>query len=264
VKIHVFSEVLDKINWCKVLYPANKDEIKEVKKSIREYIWRIMEEKNIARFPRPVYGRIPNFIGAEQAAEKVFKTSVWKKAEVIKANPDSPQQPLRARALIEGKMLVMASPRLKKGFILLDPRKIPTSRLTYASTIRGAFIYGKIVSLKEIPPVDLVVTGCVAVDLAGNRLGKGGGYAELEYAILRELELINENTPVVTTIHDIQIVEKIPREPHDLTVDIIATPTKLIHVNPRPPKPTGIIWELLGDKIELDVIKELRRIKYSK
>jgi len=38
------------------------------KDQIRKQIWYLMEERNIARFPRPLHGRIPNFIGAEQAA----------------------------------------------------------------------------------------------------------------------------------------------------------------------------------------------------
>ncbi len=233
---------------------------KDLKKSIREKIWRIMEERNIARFPRPVYGRIPNFQGADKAAEKIFRLKEWRNAEVIKANPDSPQKPVRYRALIDGKTLVMASPRLKQGFILLDPKYIPSSKYSFASTIRGAFIYGKHIRLEQIPYIDFIITGCVAVDLKGNRLGKGGGYAELEYAILRELGVIDENVLVATTVHDIQIVDHIPREEHDLTVDVIATPTKLYRIEPRPFKPNKIYWELLGDKADLDIFKELRKI----
>ena len=35
----------------------------------------------------------------------------------------------------------------------------------------------------ELAPVDLVVTGCVAVGVDGARLGKGGGFADLEFAL---------------------------------------------------------------------------------
>lgn len=241
----------------------NKD-IKELKQKIREHIWNLLETRNIAKFPRPVYNRIPNFQGAEEAAEKLFKTNIWFKSSAVKVNPDSPQRIIRYRALIEGKVVVMASPRLKQGFILLDPVTIPYNKYSYASTITGAFKYGKLVSLKQIPKIDLVVTGCVAVDLKGNRIGKGGGYGELEYAILRELDLINNNTPVATTVHDLQIIDSVPREEYDLAVDIIATPTKLYHIEPRPSKPRGIFWDKLGDKAELSVIKELRRILIEK
>ena len=153
----------------------------------------------------------------------------------------------------------MASPKLREGFLLLDPSKIPSSKYAYASTIRGAFIYGKKISLKDIPNVDLVITGSVAVDRKGGRIGKGGGYAELEYAILREIGSVTERTPVITTVHDIQIVDHVPLEPHDLTVDYIGTPKRLYKITPRPPKPKGIYWELLGDKIKLRVIQELRQ-----
>lgn len=234
--------------------------VKELKRAIREKIWNLLENKDIARFPRPVYNRIPNFQGAEKAAEKLFKTNTWIESSVVKINPDSPQRFVRYRALIDNKLVIMASPKLRQGFVLLDPRSIPSSKYSNASTITGALKYGKFISLKQLPKVDFVVTGCVAVDLKGNRVGKGGGYGELEYAILREIGSIDETTPVATTIHDLQIVDNIPRERHDLTVDIIATPTKLIYVNPRPVKPKGIYWDILGDKAELLVIKELKTI----
>ncbi len=233
--------------------------IKEEKQRIRKMIWDLMEKYNIARFPRPVHGRIPNFVGAELAAERITSLDIWVNANVVKANPDSPQKPLRYRALCDGKILVMASPKLREGFLLLDPSKIPSSKYAYASTIRGSFIYGRKISLKDIPSVDLVITGSVAVDRKGGRIGKGGGYAELEYAILREIGSITEQTPVVTTVHDIQIVDHIPLEPHDLTVDYIGTPKRLYKITPRPPKPKGIYWELLEDKIKLKVIQELKQ-----
>lgn len=235
-------------------------DIKEEKQRLRQQIWELMEKLNIARFPRPVYGRIPNFVGAEKAAARALFLREWRRACVIKANPDSPQRPLREQALREGKTVIMATPRLRQGFLLLDPKTIPSDKIRFASTIKGAFRYGRLVRLAEIPKIDLVVTGCVAVDHRGNRLGKGGGYAEIEYAILREIDALDEKTPVLTTIHDIQLVDYVPREKYDLTVDIIITPTKTIYVEPRPPKPAGIYWDLLGDKKELPIIKELRAL----
>ncbi len=235
--------------------------IKDEKMEIRRRIWDLMEKLDVARFPRPVHGRIPNFVGAEAAAEKIVGLREWAEARVVKANPDSPQKPLRYKALAEGKLLVMATPRLRSGFLLIDPRLVPRGRLGYAATIKGAFRYGRRVSLREIPPVDLIVTGCVAVDKRGARLGKGGGYAELEYAILRELGLVDDDTPIVTTIHDVQLVDYIPLEPHDLTIDVAATPTRIIYFRGLRQRPGGIIWEILGDKAGLSVFEELKRIR---
>ncbi len=236
----------------------------EEKRRIRERIWRLLEEKDVAAFPRPVYGRIPNFKGAERAAERLFSTREWREARIVKVNPDAPQRPVRLRALMEGKILVMATPRMREGFLLLDPRLIPPRFYREASTIRGAFRWGRRLSIDELRRlrIDLIVTGSVAVDRSGGRLGKGEGYAELEYAVLRELGAVDEDTPVATTVHDLQVVEKVPRGEHDLTVDIIATPTRLYRVEPRPPKPRGIIWEKLPEEKlkEIPLLRELRKL----
>lgn len=242
----------------------DREYVKHVKNEIRQRIWRLLEELNIADFPRPVYGRIPNFKGSNVAAQRISLLGEWIKAEVVKSNPDSPQYHIRLRALFEEKVLLMATPRLRSGFILLKPSLIPKSRLHTAVTIQGSFKYGKLVRLSEIPPIDLVVTGCVAVDKYGVRLGKGGGFSELEYGILRELGLINEKTPIVTTIHDVQVVDdKIPLEIHDLTIDYYATPTVLMKIeNPVRHRPRGIYWEILSDSLrELGVIRELIELK---
>ena len=238
-------------------------DVREEKRRIRERIWRLLEEKNVAAFPRPVYGRIPNFKGAEVAAERLFATREWREARIVKVNPDAPQRPVRLRALMEGKLLVMATPRMREGFLLLDPRLIPPRYYRDASTIRGAFRWGRRLTLDELEKlhIDLIVTGSVAVDRSGGRLGKGEGYAELEYAVLRELGAVDEKTPVATTVHDLQVVDRVPREEHDLTVDIIATPTRLYRVEPRPPKPRGILWDRLPrEKLEeIPLLRELQR-----
>jgi len=198
--------------------------VKEEKKRLREEIWRQMQEKGIAKFPLPCYGRIPNFYGAEKAAENLKKLEEWKKARIIFANPDSPQKKIRENALKEGKTVIMASPRLKHGFIIVRPEKV-LGKERFAATIRGAFTYGE--KTTSIPKPDLVIAGSVAVDLQGHRLGKGGGYGD------RELKMIRENfgkVLVVTTVHDVQVVDYVPNEPHDEKVDLIVTPSRTIRV----------------------------------
>ena len=239
---------------------------KEVKASIRQRIWKLLEEQNIARFPRPVYGRIPNFAGAREAAMNLAKTRVWKEARIVKVNPDSPQKWIRLMALRQGKLLVMATPRIREGFIVLDPSKIPSFLYEKAATIRGAFQLGRKIGLdelRELGGIDLIVTGSVAVDQQGHRIGKGEGYAELEYAILRELGLVSDDTPIATTVHDIQIVEQIPREPYDLVVDYIATPTRTIETRSGEKKPPGILWDILPcEKMrEIPILIELAKRK---
>ncbi|RLG18328.1 hypothetical protein DRN63_01625 [Nanoarchaeota archaeon] len=90
--------------------------------------------------------------------------------------------------------------------------------------MKGAFKYGK--ALEELIKPDLIVTGCVAVDPKSfYRLGKGGGYGDKE---IREVLEKFGRVPVITTVHDLQLVEGIPHEEHDEKVDIIVTPTKVL------------------------------------
>ncbi len=187
-------------------------------------IWKLMEQKGIATFPKPVYHRIPNFIGAEKAAQILRNLPEYKKAKAIFCNPDFPQRPVREMTLKDGKILVMATPRLKHGFLVIAPETI-TGKERVASTIRGAFKYGK--ETTDFPKPGLIVTGSVAVDEDGNRLGKGRGYGD------REVKMIKEKfgkVPVATTIHDVQLVDYAPSTPQDEKIDVIVTPTKIIRI----------------------------------
>ncbi|HYZ52722.1 MAG TPA: 5-formyltetrahydrofolate cyclo-ligase [Streptosporangiaceae bacterium] len=78
-------------------------------------------------------------------------------------------------------------------------------------------------------PIDLVVCGSVAVNRVGVRLGKGAGYSDIEVALLAEAGLLNEQTAIVTTVHDLQVVdEELPEAEHDFRVDFIVTPQRVI------------------------------------
>jgi 5-formyltetrahydrofolate cyclo-ligase len=240
------------------------DSARVFREGLRQRIWREMEERNIARFPRPVYGRIPNFAGAEEAAQRLVESELFKKARVVKVNPDAPQKPVREAVLRKGKLLIMPTPRIARGFLLLDPKKISPSLYSTATTIQGAFRYGTPVHPGEMPEVDLIVAGSVAVSIYGERLGKGEGYSELEYSILREFGKASEETPIATTVHDVQVVEfHIPIEPWDFTVDHIYTPTKSIRCVGERRRPPGLLWQYLDkEKIEaIPILEEMYRKK---
>ena len=87
------------------------------KQDVRERVWRLLEAEGVARFPG-ARGRIPNFTGAEAAAERLAELPEWHAAEVVKSNPDAPQLPVRRRARREGKRLYMAVPRLRDGLAI--------------------------------------------------------------------------------------------------------------------------------------------------
>lgn len=188
-----------------------------------------MDKKGIATFPKPVFRRIPNFVGAEKAAQNLRNLAGYQSAETIFCNPDSAQRPVRKMALRDGKTVVVATPKIREGFLLLDPSVIPQNRLSEASTIRGAFKYGRFIEPSQVK-IDVFVAGSVAVSPQGWRLGKGTGYSDQEYAIFKEAGSLCPETPVVTTVHDVQIVESVPHDEWDVPVDAIATPKRLFRV----------------------------------
>ncbi|CAI6005281.1 unnamed protein product [Closterium sp. NIES-65] len=271
--------------------------------AVRKGVWDELEARDVARPPRPVHHRIPNFDGADKAAAMLASLPEFQAAGCVKVNPDTPQKAVRLAALQGNKLLLTPQPRLRTGNkLLLTPQPrlrtgffsrlsadhIPPDQLLAACTAAGVARHGVPVALEDKVAVDMVVLGSVAVDpttgarlgkgecstqvavdmvvlgsvavdpTTGARLGKGEGFAELEYGILRwmgagfaELEYgilrwmgaVTDDTPVVTTVHDCQLVAAgaIPTSnlrQHDLPVDIICTPTQIIRVSSRIPKPS--------------------------
>jgi 5-formyltetrahydrofolate cyclo-ligase len=222
------------------------------KAALRQEVWSAMRAAKVARFPGAA-GRIPNFTGAEAAAERLRALSAWQAAGNLKANPDSAQWPVRQRALEDGKTVYMAVPRLAgpEPFFALDPDHLsePPRR---AASISGATRSARRVVLADVAPVDLVVMGCVAAGEDGARLGKGGGFADLEFALATAAGLIGPHTTSVTTAHEIQVrpAGAIPLTDHDVPVDFIITPERIIDCRPRhrPHPAGGICWDDLTEE----------------
>ncbi|GDY28987.1 5-formyltetrahydrofolate cyclo-ligase [Gandjariella thermophila] len=229
-------------------------ELLAAKSALREEVWSALTESRAARFPGAA-GRIPNFVGAEAAAERLRERPEWRRARTVKANPDAAQLPVRQRALEDGKTVYMAVPRLAEAdpFFLLDPDHLAGTPRKAAS-ISGAKRSARRVAVRDLDPVDLVVLGSVAVGEDGTRLGKGGGFADLEYALAGAAGLIGEDTVVVSTVHESQVrpAGAIPTTAHDVPVDLIVTPDRVVDCRPhrRPRAPGEIHWsELTEEKI---------------
>jgi 5-formyltetrahydrofolate cyclo-ligase len=227
-------------------------ELLAAKAALRQEVWSAMRAARVARFPGAA-GRIPNFTGAEAAAERLRALPAWREAGAMKANPDLAQLPVRQRALEDGKTVYMAVPRLAgpEPFFALDPDHL-SEPPRKAASISGATRSARRVMLAEVAPVDLVVMGSVAAGEDGARLGKGGGFADLEFALATAAGLIGPHTVSVTTVHELQVrsVGKIPRTGHDVLVDFIVTPDRVIDCRPGrgPRPPAGICWEDLTEE----------------
>ena len=218
--------------------PTSPNKGMRSKEAIRRSVWTAMEREGVARFPG-ARERIPNFANARAASERL--------------------------ALEQGKTLVMAVPRLRHAhpFRLLDPSKLSEEQIREAATIKGALRHGEVIDVDQVPKLDLVLTGSVAVNLKGARIGKGGGFSDLEYALLAEGGTVSDRTVVVTTVHPIQILrENLPVTTHDIPVDLIATPRAAIDVERAYNRPTGILWDHLQPP-QIHEIPVLERIGYA-
>jgi 5-formyltetrahydrofolate cyclo-ligase len=216
------------------------------KDALREAVWGGLEAAGV--HVGPVRSRIPNFAGADLAALNLAKVPAWQAARVVKTNPDPPQIPVRLRALYDGKIVYAPVPELTRGFpfIRLDPAELTEKGVEFetAATAQGFLAHGTPVEFEAMEPLDFVVVGCVAVTRAGGRTGKGGGFADLELGIFRELGKVTAATPIATTVHSTQVVDdrRLPMLPHDSALDWIATEAELIATETPYPQPAGVDW----------------------
>ncbi|XP_062474339.1 methenyltetrahydrofolate synthase domain-containing protein isoform X1 [Pezoporus occidentalis] len=236
------------------------------KGDIRQKVWDYLEGSGLADFPRPVHRRIPNFKGSHQACCSIRELDMFIRAREIKVDPDKPLEGVRLAALQARKTLLVPMPRLRSGLFnkIVPPLGATKEILRICATSQGIKEYSVPVGLEGKAQVDLVVVGSVAVSEKGWRIGKGEGYADMEYAMMVSMGAVQEDTPVVTIVHDCQVVD-IAEEllgDHDLTVDYILTPTRTIKTNCKRPKPQGIIWHKVTSEM-LGKIPILRSLHYK-
>jgi len=225
-----------------------------LKATLREEIWGASPAAE---------GTIPTFPGQNKAAERLRGLAIYQRAGTIMVPPDQAQLQVRVNAIMDGKRLIMATPGLRDGFYLLHKGAIKTRDWQQAARSSGVRRFGKRLNTthKEIGIIDLMATGAVAVDLQGGRIGKGSGYFDLEYMILREIGSVNEQTPICALVDDLQVREHVPMEEKDVAVDFISTPTRAITIEKRLVRPSQIPWDLLPEKAlkGMRPLKELRK-----
>ena len=220
------------------------------KDRLRREVWESLERSglNIG----PVWSRIPNWVGADEAARRLSSLPVWKAARVVKCNPDPPQIAVRLRALYDGKLVYMPVPEFGSGdlpWVLLDPRRLEADGVQFelAATSAGAVQVGQKLRFQDMQPLDLAVCGCIAVTRAGGRTGKGGGFADLELGLFRDLGTMTAQTPIVTTVHSSMVVpdERLPIAAHDSLLNWIVTEAETIETRVTRPQPSGVLWDLV-------------------
>ncbi len=226
---------------------SNVGEAVRHKDQIRKFIWDTMQQSGAANGV-DLYDKIPDFKRSQDAAANVINLDVWTAASVIKSNPDKAQRPLRKLALESGKIVYMAVPRLRqpKCFVEINSSLGVSSEVL--STMEGALKYGKPILPDDLNQIDLVISGSVAVNREGNRIGKGGGFADIEFALATEYGSVTDETAVLTTVDHMQILdESFPCSRHDVPVDYIVSEKEIIYCERSQARPLGIYWDDLNE-----------------
>ena len=236
------------------------------KASVRERVWSELRKVAVpdSRYHFDFGEFIADFEGGDAAVARLVDHPFYQRANFVFITPDNCLDRLRLRALQDGKTVLMTTYSIKRGFWLLDPKKIDPELYLYASTLDGMERVAQPVSLADIqnmPTVEYMVTGTGAINHEGVRFGKGHGFFDAEWGMLYQLGRISTATPSAAVVHDCQVLdETLTPEVFDTVADVIFTPTRTIEVT-GPHKPTcGIIWDRL-DPHMLATIPPLQELK---
>ncbi|CAI6368631.1 unnamed protein product [Macrosiphum euphorbiae] len=239
------------------------------KKDIRQKVWEFMEENSLVIFPKPCFNRIPNFKGCNNVSLLLEKLEEFKKAKTVQVTPDKAQETARFLTLNWGKRLLVPLLRLKEGLLqnVSLPFAEPSAKmLRSASTQKGLRKWGnKLITLDQNNDVhiDMIILGSVAVDKKGRRIGIGNGFCDLEFVILSSMNMVTDNTVVVTIVHDVQVFDTLPTDifkPYDVPVDIIITSNEIIRVENRLERPKDVFWNYISKRrlLEMPPLQLLR------
>jgi 5-formyltetrahydrofolate cyclo-ligase len=220
-----------------------------------------------ARFHLDFSNFIPDFEGSEAATDRIAALPMFASCQLAFVTPDNSMRDLRRRLIKARVPLVTATFNVQRGFLYLAPDAVPPGAEDYAACLEVLEHFARAASLDDIARLgrfDLMATGAAAVSVDGVRFGKGHGFFDMEWGMFAELGLVDEATPVLAVVHDVQLVdERLQMGDNDNPVDIIATPTRLIEVARTTHRPRGVAWDrvLSGDLHRTPPLRELARIR---
>lgn len=218
---------------------------------MREKVWADFRAvaRPDSRFHWDFSSFIADFEGSERCVDLVRALPAWSRSPLLFITPDNSTELIRRAAMADGKPFVMTTYGIRRGFLLLDPADVPEAERSYAATLDGMDRYARPVSLEELGRGDrigLLITGGSAVSLHGQRMGKGHGYFDLEWALLSEAGAVGETSEIVDVVHDCLVVDTtVTAGVHDVPVDWIITPTRTIRVDTPGRAPGRVYWDLL-------------------
>ncbi|RFU29527.1 hypothetical protein B7463_g6818, partial [Scytalidium lignicola] len=213
---------------------------------------------------------IADFEGSDKAIERLTQLPTYINSKVVFITPDNCLESLRLQGLKDGKIILVTTYAILRGFWVLDPQYIAPSNYGYAAMLDGMERFGQPITLSGIVSrgwyIPFMVTGTGAINLRGVRFGKGHGFFDLEWAMLYSLGVVDQNTITVGVVHDCQVLEEeLHREEFDTVCDMVVTPTKAIEVEGTVKPTCGILWKLLqpGMLAEIPPLQELKSMNIN-
>ncbi|KAH7073222.1 hypothetical protein FB567DRAFT_195599 [Paraphoma chrysanthemicola] len=227
-----------------------------------------------SRFNYDFLSFTPDFRGSSAAVDRVIELQCYKSAAVVLITSDNSLESLRHRALKDGKKVLVATYRLRRGFILLDPARIDDDKLLLAACLDGMERpgIGRGLSLAQLCDeglsVDLCVTGGLVFSEQGVVIYEGQALFEVQWALLLDIKALGVSTWVVAIAHACQVVDEEilgmekfrPSKSGEVQCDFVVTPDKVFEVAAAVKPDGGIDFSAIAPEA-LNNIPPLQELK---
>lgn len=216
----------------------------------------------------------PDFRRSEDACARVVQLQCYKDASTILVTSDNSLEGLRYRALRDGKRLIVGTYRLRRGFVLLDPKSIRESQLELAACLDAMERpgIGRRVDLAQLKDdgykIDMCALGGLVFNQQGVVVWEGSALFEVQWALLQDLKVLSVAAPVVAIAHDCQVVDEtqhglelIRAEKNgEVQCDFVVTTERTLEID-HATKPTGGVDFAKVDPEALNNIPPLQELK---
>jgi 5-formyltetrahydrofolate cyclo-ligase len=216
----------------------------------------------------------PDFRGSADAVDRVATLPCYQNAKTILATSDNSLEGLRYRALKDGKKLLVGTYRLRRGFVVLDPKSIADDKLELAACLDGMEKpgIGRAVSLAQLRDdafnVDMCILGGLVFNEQGVVIWEGQALFEVQWALLQDLNLLDPTATVVAVAHQCQVVDEVqhglepvrPDKNGEVQCDFLVTSDRVLDVKGAV-KPTGGVNFNKVDPDALNNIPPLQELK---
>lgn len=162
--------------------------------------------------------------GGGKIAEQLRRQDFYRQARTVFATPAALLHQARMNSLLDSKLLVTPTPGLRDCFYCIKPHTVPFRQLGLAMTESGMRRFGHRLDPGEMLTIDLLLTGALAVDPEGTRLGNGTGYFDLTCALLAANGWLVEVPQILAVVDKTQqVVGPLPRDPWDIPLTGVIT-----------------------------------------